>query len=106
MPIAEQDPILTAIIDAVRTTALGPDYKMQASSYPLSAVGGHVNRNHWYPCPAPISRRGGHPSITVYNNREHAATVVSSPSGKKTTVFVEDGVEVIRVSGKNYSILN
>lgn len=85
-----------AIIEAVREYALGPNWDEYASSFPLSASGGKVNPDDWWPkIPPKIRARHGNPEISVELDREVIATVICSPKGKNPIVVVSPGVEVL-----------
>jgi hypothetical protein len=85
--------------DALRRWALGPDHRTTASAWPLTARGGTNSADDWYLTDnAHGKRRGGSPVITVWLEREWAATVLCSPSGKNPVVYVPAGTTVIEVS--------
>lgn len=85
------------LADALKAWALGPDWKRTATANPLTASGSRVDPDHWFPVPDAVRRRAGHPTITVYNNREWVAAVIVTPTGKNPTVLVPKGVRVIEV---------
>ena len=94
----EGDKLADVIIDAVRRHALSPLWRQATTAYPLHAMGGENTASDWWKTDnAHGKRREGHPVITVKHNNSWAASVITSPTGKNTTVYVPKGTKVIEV---------
>lgn len=85
------------LVVALKAWANGPDWRQTAQSGLLSANGGRMDPDEWYPVPPAVRAREGNPAIGVFVDRQHAATVTCSPSGRNVTVFVPKGTKVIEV---------
>ena len=89
---------LEGLADVLRRWAGGPDWRRSATAWPLAATGGTNKADDWYGLKVPaLARRDGHPAVTVHNNREWAASVIASPSGKSIVVAVPRGTTVVEV---------
>jgi hypothetical protein len=89
------------IIKAVYEWALQQPLGKGASWWPLSITIGQNEPDDWWDTDGPKMRKG--PVATVHHQSNWAATVFSTRTGKKPTVYVPEGAEVIYVKeGTDY----
>ena len=101
MPTNTTDDLTRVITEAIRQHVLGPQHHKAATAYPLFAVGGVNEPDHWRGTDNTHGkRRSGSPCITVHTGsvRKWVATVLTSPTGKNLTVYVPKGTTVVEVA--------